>query len=229
MVKASSAPAFRHEALAAVFKITDATLTVLAWQRHRDPYAGLWALPSGPVAEGETMGACVARHLAAKVDLSKIAHLEQLESRSDPERDPFRRTIATAYLGLVPTDVDPQLPDTASWLEAEQLPEMAFDHMSVVDSAIHRLRSKLSYSNIGFALAPEEFTMSQLRDLYRVALAHDISATNLQRVLRRRGQLEPTGATASSSGSGGRPAALFRFTRARLEITDLFAAFRPGS
>lgn len=227
MVKASSASNFRHEALAVVFKITDATLTMLAWQRGRDPYAGLWALPSGPVAEQETMGACVARHLAAKVDLSTISHLEQLESRSEPDRDPFERTIATAYLGLVPTTADPDLPETAAWIAAERLPEMAFDHASVVDSAVQRLRSKLSYSNIGFALAPDEFTMAQLRDLYVVALGHDLSATNLQRVLRRRGQLEPTGTTASSSTSGGRPAALFRFSSQQLEITDLFAAFRP--
>lgn len=218
---------FRHEALAVVLKITGPRLTVLAWERGRDPYAGRWAVPSGPVAEDETMGACVARHLATKVELGEIAHLEQLETRSDPERDPFRRTIATAYLGVVPTDADPQLPDTAAWVDAESLPPMAFDHASVVDSAIQRLRSKLSYSNIGFALAPGEFTMAQLRELYGVALGHEVSATNLQRVLRRRGQLEPTGATASSSGSGGRPAALFRFTRHQLEITDLFAAFRP--
>lgn len=227
MVGANGAGRFRHEALAIVFKITESRLTTLAWQRGRDPYAGQWAVPSGPVAEGETMGACVARHLATKVDLAEIAHLEQLETRSDPQRDPFQRTIATAYLGLVPTDADPQLPETAAWLDAEQLPSMAFDHASVVDSAIHRLRSKLSYSNLGFALAPEEFTMAQLRALYVVALGHDVAATNLQRVLRRRGQLEPTGTTASSSGSGGRPAALYRFTRRELEITDLFAAFRP--
>lgn len=227
MVNANSAGRFRHEALAIVFKITGARLTTLAWKRGRDPYAGQWAVPSGPVAEGETMGACVARHLATKVDLAEIAHLEQLETRSDPQRDPFQRTIATAYLGLVPTNADPQLPETAAWLDADQLPSMAFDHASVVDSAIRRLRSKLSYSNLGFALAPEEFTMAQLRSLYVVALGHDVAATNLQRVLRRRGQLEPTGTTASSSGSGGRPAALYRFTRRELEITDLFAAFRP--
>ena len=59
-----------------------------------------------------------------------------------------------------------------------------------------RLRAKLSYTNLGFALAPAEFTISELRDLYAAALGHDVSATNLQRVLLRRGVLEPTGAAA---------------------------------
>jgi hypothetical protein len=34
------------------------------------------------------------------------------------------------------------------------------------------------------------FTISELRELYVAALGHDVSATNLQRVLLRRGALE---------------------------------------
>lgn len=242
MADTREVPRFRHEALATVFRVaadwadpalsegtgeTRSRLTVLAWQRSRPPYAHAWALPSGPVAGDETLGASVARHLASKVDLTTIAHLEQLETRSDPDRDPFQRTIATAYLGLVPATVRPVLPDNAAWLDAGALPTMAFDHASIVSSAIDRLRRKLSYTNLGFALAPESFTVSQLRDLYAAALGYDLSATNLQRVLQRRGQLEPTGETAPPTRTGGRPAKLFRFTRRTAEITDPFAVLRP--
>ena len=48
-------------------------------------------------------------------------------------------------------------------------------------AARERLRAKLSYTNLGFALAPETFTISELRDLYAAALGHEVSATNLQR------------------------------------------------
>ncbi|HEY9291334.1 MAG TPA: NUDIX domain-containing protein [Microlunatus sp.] len=229
MARSSAVPTFRHEAVAVVFKITDSRLTVLAWQRARDPYQGAWALPSGAVQADETLGACAARNLATKVDLSQIAHLEQLETRSDPGRDPFQRTIATAYLGLVPSTADPHLPENAGWIRTHRLPKMAFDHASVVRSAIDRLQRKLSYSNIGFGLAPEEFTLAQLREIYRAALGYDVAPTNLKRVLERRGQLEPTGRTAASNVGGGRPAALYRFSHRELAITDPFAALRPGS
>ncbi len=53
-----------------------------------------------------------------------------------------------------------------------------------------RLRAKLSYTNIGFALAPETFTIAQLRDIYAASVGHPISATNLQRILTRRGVIE---------------------------------------
>ena len=70
---------------------------------------------------------------------------------------------------------------------------MAFDHGAIALAGRERLRAKLSYTNIGFALAPSSFIISELRVLYRAALGHDVSSTNLQRVLLRRRLLEPTG------------------------------------
>ena len=98
-----------------------------------------------------------------------------------------------SYLGLVPADADPGLPDDTAWHPVDRLPPTAFDHGAIVLAGRERLRAKLSYTNAGFALAPETFTISQLRDLYAAALGHDVSATNLQRVLLRRNVLEPTG------------------------------------
>src|SRR6185437_6071046 len=102
-------------------------------------------------------------------------------------------------------------------------PEMAFDHSPIVLAGRERLRGKLSYTNVGFALAPPQFSISELRLLYRAALGHDLSATNLQRVLVRRHLLVPTGTRREPGPSGGRPAALFGFRSRRLEITDQFA------
>ena len=57
---------------------------------------------------------------------------------------------------------------------------------------------------------------------------HDtVDATNLQRVLARRGVITRTGTTAHPGRSGGRPAAMYRFTDSRLRVTDEFAALRP--
>lgn len=227
-------PRYRHEVVATVFRVGVTTagtesapaLQVLAWQREREPYRGRWALPSAPVQPDETMEECLVRTLAARVDLDHVAHIEQLDTRSDPSRDPFERTIATAYLALVPTDQHPDLPDHAAWCPVADLPPMAFDHADVVEAAARRLRNKLSYTNLGFALAPPTFTIAQLRQVYRAALGHDLDATNLQRVLQRRGQLVATGNTQPAGPSGGRPAAEYRFTRRQAEVTDPFAVLR---
>src|SRR6185503_19386655 len=120
-----------------------------------------------------------------------------------------------------------EFPDDTSWHPVDELPKLAFDHRAITLAGRERLRAKLSYTNIGFALAPEDFTLSELRNIYAAALGHDVSATNLQRVLVRRGVLEPTGRRRDPGRAGGRPAAVFRFRSHDLEITDQFAVLRP--
>jgi ADP-ribose pyrophosphatase YjhB (NUDIX family) len=207
--------------------VRDGALQVLLWQRAQGPFEGCWALPGGYLSPGERLDDSIRRHLAAKVDVRELSHLEQLETRSDPDRHPREWQLATAYLGLVPAGVDPSVPADTTWHPLDMLPPMAFDHREVALAGRERLRAKLSYTNLGFALAPPEFTMAQLRDLYAAALGHEVSATNLKRVLLRRGVLEPTGDRRAPGRAGGRPAELYRFRERALAITDQFAVLRP--
>ena len=219
----------RNVGLAVVFQVRDGLLQTLLWQRAREPFSGAWALAGGDLGPAETLEASLRRQLAAKVDVRELAHLEQLGTWSDPARHPGGRELATAFLGLVPADVDPLLPGDTAWHPVEDLPALAFDHGEIVLAARERLRGKLSYTNVGFALAPPTFTLSELRTIYAAALGHEVSATNLKRVLLRRDVLEATGARREPGRSGGRPAEVYRFRARRLEITDPFAALRPPS
>lgn len=216
-----------HTTLAVVFQVRDAALHVLLWQRGREPDRGAWALPGGVLAPTESLEDSVHRQLEVKVDVREVAHLEQLGTWGDPTRIPGVREIATAYLGLVRLGLDPAVPDDTAWHPVDGLPRTAFDHGAIVLAGRNRLRGKLSYSTVGFALAPESFTLAELRDIYTAALGHDVSATNLRRVLERRGVIVPTGTRRPSGRAGGRPAELFRFSSDRLAITDPFAALRP--
>ena len=202
-------------------------LQVILWQRARDPFRDTWALPGGLLAPAETLEDSIRRHLAAKVDVREVSHLEQLATYSDPGRDPSSWELATAYLGLVQLGLDPDVPADTRWHPVDDLPQTAFDHGEIVLAGRERLRGKLSYSNAGFALAPDTFTLGELRDVYAAALGHDLSATNLRRVLERRVVIEPTGERRPSGRAGGRPAEVFRFRDRRLSITDPFAALRP--
>lgn len=177
------------------------------------------ALPGGELTPGEPLEACARRH----VDATALRHLEQLETLILPPRSSPGPELATAYLGLLPSDVEAD----GEWHPVALLPPLAPGHREVVLAALARLRAKLSYTNVGFALAPERFTISELRAIYAAALGHDVSATNLQRVLVRRGVLEPTGDHRGPGRAGGRPAALFRFSSQKLEITDQFGFLRP--
>jgi ADP-ribose pyrophosphatase YjhB (NUDIX family) len=220
-------PVPAHVALATVFQVRDGELTVLLWERAREPYSGTWALPGGTLVSDETLERSILRHLATKVDVREVSHLEQLGTWSDPARHPERWELATAYLGLVPLGLDPRVPSDTRWHAVDALPETAFDHGAIVLAGRDRLRGKLSYSNIGFALAPEAFTLAELRDVYEAALGYEVSATNLKRILLRRGAIEAVGARRAHGPAGGRPAELYRFRAHLLEVTDPFAVLRP--
>lgn len=166
------------------------------------------ALPAAPLARGESLETALGR----AVDVPALAHLEQLQTRVLENG-----SIATAYLGLV---------SSVAALDGEWR-AVTDVVLPFVDTAQARLRAKLSYTNVGFALAPATFTISELREVYVAALGHDVSATNLQRVLVRRGVLERIDGRRAPGRAGGRPAALFRFASNRLEVTDEFAALRP--
>jgi len=220
-------PPAAHEVLAAVLQVRAESLRVLLWERAREPHAHRWSLPGGRLRPDEDVEASIKRQLKEKVDVRQLSHVEQLAVFSAPDRVPGSRVIATAFLGLVPAGNDPAVPEDTRWHPVDSLPRTAFDHESIVRRARDRLRAKLSYTNIGFALAPPEFTISALRELYSAALGYRVSATNLQRVLSRRGLLEPTGETAPSGRAGGRPAALFSFVQRSMAVTDPFAVLRP--
>jgi hypothetical protein len=104
---------------------------------------------------------------------------------------------------------------------------MAFDHESITLSGPQRLRAKLSYTNLGFALAPRRFTVSELQEVYQAALGHEVSGTNLKRILLRRQQIELTGEITAPGRTGGRPALRYQFRVRQLEVTDQFAVLRP--
>ena len=221
-----------HEVLAAVLAVRAESLQVLLWKRARQPDLHRWSLPGGRLHSDEDVETCIRRQLAEKVDVRALAHLEQLAVFSAPDRVPSsrvpsKRVIASAFLGLIPCDVDPEVPADTAWHSVASLPPTAFDHAAIVQRAHDRLRSKLSYTNLGFALAPTEFTISTLRELYSAALGYPVAATNLQRVLSRRGLLVPTGNTVRPGVCGGRPAALFQFATRSLLVTDAFAVLRP--
>ncbi|MGH3359182.1 MAG: NUDIX hydrolase [Nocardioidaceae bacterium] len=216
-----------HEVLGAVLQVRSDALQVLLWRRARSPHRGRWALPGGTLRHDEDVGSSIRRQLAEKVDVKQLSHVEQLAVFSDPRRVPGPRTIATAFLALIPSDVAPHTPDDTRWHPVAALPHTAFDHVDIVNSAHDRLRAKLSYTNLGFALAPSEFTIATLRDLYSAALGYPVAATNLQRVLSRRGTLVPTGHTRPSGHTGGRPPALFAFTNRALHVTDPVAVLKP--
>ncbi|MTI42291.1 hypothetical protein JM93_02257 [Roseibium hamelinense] len=91
---------------------------------------------------------------------------------------------------------------------------MRFDHRRVLATAISRLRGKLKYRPVVFELMPERFTLTELQTSVEAVSGRHLHKQNFRRLVENANLVEPTGAT--STATGGRPAALFRFRRALL-------------
>jgi hypothetical protein len=89
---------------------------------------------------------------------------------------------------------------------------MASDHRRILATGLGRLRSKLRYRPVLFQLTPPTFTLSALQAAAEAVVGLKLHKQNFRRGVERTGLVEPTGEV--STGTGGRPAELFRYTGA---------------
>jgi hypothetical protein len=88
---------------------------------------------------------------------------------------------------------------------------MRFDHRRILATAIARLRAKLKYRPVVFELMPDEFTLTELQRTVEAISGRHLHKQNFRRLVETASLVEPTGET--STTTGGRPAAIYRFRR----------------
>ncbi|MEZ6190588.1 MAG: NUDIX domain-containing protein [Phycisphaerales bacterium] len=167
-----------------VFALDEDDLKVMLIERDLDPFAGRWALPGGFVRVEETLDEAARRELAEETGLTNI-YLEQLYTFGEVERDPRERVVTVAYYALVNLQGHRVKASTdarnAAWFAINDLPELAFDHEQILDTALDRLRGKLRYQPVGFELLPAKFPLRQLQHLYEVVLDRELDKRNFRK------------------------------------------------
>ena len=88
---------------------------------------------------------------------------------------------------------------------------MLHDHRRILATALSRLRAKLKYRPVIFELMASEFTLLELQQTAESILGRKVHKQNFRRLVESNQLVEPTGRTSTSTG--GRPAALFKFRR----------------
>ncbi len=200
---------------AIVFGYSDNSLNVLLIKQKYGLLKNKWALVGGFVKDDETLNAAVNRELEEEAGIS-VNYLEQLYTFGDDvQRDPRFRVISVAYFALVNSTQLILKPDSdaddAKWFPINAIPELAFDHKTIIETAQLRLKNKLTYQPIGFDLLPSAFLFSDLENLYCTILEKEIDRRNFRKKLLSFGIIEET--DKFSEKKSGRPAKLFRFNK----------------
>ncbi|NTU20397.1 NUDIX hydrolase [Brevibacillus sp. HB1.2] len=84
---------------------------------------------------------------------------------------------------------------------------IAFDHAKIIQYALERLRNKIEYTDIAFALMPELFTLSDLQQVYEVVLGRELLAA----AFRRKVADKVLETNQYRKHAGHRPSKYFRF------------------
>ncbi len=204
-----------------LFAIQERRLKTYLVQLSRGPASGKWAFPGGLVRRGEMLDDAARRELKVSTGLTD-AYLEQLFTFGDPSRDPDAHVVSVAYMALIPDPGRLSGPSpkyaAGGWFELSALPPLAYDHALMAAYALKRLKSKLEYSNIAFALLPPVFTFAEFEELYSRILARPIDRRNFRRRILAMGLLRPLKETRRGAH---RPAALYSFARQTLQMIEM--------
>ena len=134
-------------------------------------------------------------------------------------RDPEGRIFTVGYYSLLATDkVTLQWKGrNVRWVPVDEITDLAFDHMDILQKALVALRKKLLNEPIGFELLPDKFTLTQLQRLYEVILGVQLDKRNFRKKISRMKYLIPL--EEKQKGVAHKPARLYVFDRHIYEKT----------
>ena len=117
-------------------------IKILLIQRAYAPFDNYWAFPGGFVDMDETLKDAALRELNEEAGITDV-DLKQLYAFDAIDRDPRHRTISVAFYGFCKSlNINIKAGDdakNAAWYSLSDLPELAFDHKSILDFAIKEL------------------------------------------------------------------------------------------
>ena len=203
-----------------IFTIRNGQLSILLIKRGGHPEKGKWALPGGFVNTDESLDNAAARELAEETNITiQEGYLEQLRTYGNPSRDRRGYVVSVAYVALVPQVERPEAGDDATeahfFAVSDVLSEdfdIAFDHRTIITDGLARVRAKIEYAPVAHLfLEDENFTMSELRNVYEIVWGTELVPSNFRRKVQSVPNfLEPVGAKRTSSVEGGRASDLYR-------------------
>lgn len=203
-----------------IFTVLESSLHVLLVARPDapdEPYPGLRALPGGFVdVERDTdLESCALRKLQQKTGV-KTPYLEQVGSWGSKSRDPRGWSATHVYFSLIPPPVN--LESDAAWFPVDGQrvkTKLAFDHNMLLEAAVQRLRSKVEYTSLPAFLLPNEFTLSELQQVYEVILERALEKSAFRTRVFAAGLVEPVNKIRTGNN---RPAQLYRLAHPRKAV-----------
>lgn len=165
-----------------IFCYEDKELKVLVIKSDLEEFSGLYSLLGDLVRPDEDLDSASYRILRERTGMEDV-YLEQVHTFGSINRHPSGRVITTAYYSLI--DVKHQklrlTNNDLQWHSVKNIKRMAFDHKSILDTCLHRLREQVLEHPVIFNLLPEKFSLRELQELYQAILSIDLDRRNFRK------------------------------------------------
>jgi 8-oxo-dGTP diphosphatase len=165
-----------------------------------------WALPGTFLHEGETLAEAVRRSLAEKASVTG-REPQQLHVFDEPARDDRGWVLSVAHLDVLAFDELEALrrPSDTRMARVPTKLRLPYDHASIIELAVERLRREYRATPDPRHLLPNAFTIADLRIVHEA-----VAGTALQKDTFRRLMIDQLVELPDESvGRVGRPARLF--------------------
>lgn len=195
-----------------IFGFQEESLKVLLIKRKNEPQKGLMALP-GDFLEEDTSIYNSAKNTLKKITFLEDIYLEQIRAFGEINRYPGKRVITISYFALINIEKYKPLAgytaEKLEWCDIDKLPELAFDHQKIIESAHRRLKRRVRHEPIGFNLLPNEFSLTNLQHVYEAILQVELNKRNFRTKINQMKLLIDTGK--KQQNVAHKPAILYRF------------------
>jgi len=199
--------------MASIFTVEKGVVKVLLIRRSNEPFKGKWALVGGALYNNEELEDGVKREIFEKTGMFGV-EVSMFDSFGDINRSPLQRMIALSYIGVIDSHKVNVLKETmktsdADWFPLDAVPELAYDHQEILNSAIEELKTRIVKSDILKSLYPNGFTMPEIQKVYENILDKEFDKRNFRKKLMSLGIIEETNKTEIFEGR--RPARIYKF------------------
>jgi 8-oxo-dGTP diphosphatase len=126
----------------------------------------------------------------------------------------IERVVTIAYYSLIKIDESRSelaKKHNARWVDAENLPKLAFDHEEIVNAARLELQKEIKHNPVVFELLPAKFTIRQLQTLYEIILGKKFDSRNFRKKLAKQTYIVPL--DEKEEKVAHKPARLFEFDK----------------
>lgn len=197
------------------------SLKVLSIKCNMPPHNGKLSLIGDVLRGNETLDEAASRIIKERTGLSNL-YFEQVEAFGDPGRHPLGRVITISYYSLILINehqlIDDQNKDL-KWVSVNNIEEMAFDHMRILNTSYERLKKRMQDHPLGFSLLPKKFTLIQLQRLYEIILGVKLDKRNFRRKLNTLGLLKDL--NENQKDVSHRPAKLYSLDQEKLKDQNI--------